>query len=144
MNSLKWAASLVAIAASLVVTTGTAHADPKAPAAAPAAGGMGIIAMPSIRQQIRQNAQAAGMWTKGTSLRLQYNATRTQVTAGLYNKSTFGGGPTPIKPTRLMNAQAQFHLVQVSEGKLAQPVKQEGRVWQPIYRMVLPPAGKPQ
>jgi len=38
-----------------------------------------------------------------------------------------------MKETRQPQKTATFKLMQTSEGKLAQPVRQDGKVWQQIY-----------
>ena len=60
------------------------------------------------------------------------------VTATLYAKSTFGGGPTPISPTRLSYASATFKVNQVMEGRIATPVKTDGAIWQRVMRSPAP------
>lgn len=95
--------------------------------------------LPSVRKQIGADAHASGVWQKGTSLRLRDNGNGT-VTATLYAKSTFGGGPTPIAPTRLSYASATFHVNQVVEGKIVTPVKVDGTAWQRVMRAPAPPA----
>jgi hypothetical protein len=130
VNLSKSIVSLLAVA--LFSVAGSAYADQPA---------RGIVAMPSVRNQIKVNAQAAGRMQPGTTLRLKYNASKTQVTASLWNKSNFNGGPVPLaKPVRMESATATFNVRQTSEGKLATPVKQGGQVWQGIMRALAPQA----
>jgi len=143
-SSLSRYVSLAAIALSVAAAPALAHADPaaKAPAAAPA-GGMGIMAMQSVRQQIRQSAIQNGQWPKGSypSLRLQYSPSGKTVQAAVYMKTNFAGPPTPLAhPVRMLNSTATFRVHQTSEGKLAVPVKTEGETWHMLMRALAKPA----
>jgi hypothetical protein len=99
--------------------------------AAYAAPRMGILPMPSVRKQIYQEAKSEGVLNglKRPSLRLQKES-HGRVGATIYSM----GRSWPMNvEKRMAQKTAEFKVVQVSEGKLAQPVKQEGRVWQQIY-----------
>ena len=93
--------------------------------------GMGILPMPSVRKQIYQEAKSEGALKglKRPSMRLQ-NETGGKVKATVYSLGHLLPG---MKDTRQPQKTAEFKVVQVSEGKLAQPVKQDGKVWQQIY-----------
>ena len=98
---------------------------------AQAAFAQGILPMPSVRKQIYQEAKSEGV-TRGLkrpSMRLQ-NENKTTVKATIYSMGRFLPG---MKETRQPQKTATFKLMQTSEGKLTQPVRQDGKVWQQIY-----------
>jgi len=98
--------------------------------AAQAAFAQGILPMPSVRKQIYQEAKGEGVLNgmKRPSMRLQKSGDR--VNATIYS---MGRGWPMMVERRMAQKTATFKVVQVSEGKLAQPVRQNGRVWQQIY-----------
>jgi len=93
--------------------------------------------LPSVTSQIMKEARSAGV-LKGLSkpqLHLDYSKSGKTVTATITAMSKFGGPPTPLPhPERLPVANAKFRIAQVTEGRIASPIKQSGEIWEHFMR----------
>ena len=87
----------------------------------------------SVRKQVYAEAKNEGALKglKRPSMRLQYSKDRKTVTASIYS---LGNSWPTFKQSRLLQETAKFKVTRVIDGTFAQPVKQNGQVWQPVFR----------
>jgi hypothetical protein len=113
---MKTLASLV-LGTALIAQAGLAHA---------------IVKFPTIRAQIRQEAKSEGVLKNLVRPSIRVQISGTKATAQIYS---IGKEWPMLKETRMLQKTATFKINQLIDGKLAQPVKVGGEVWQQIYRM---------
>jgi len=107
----------LALGAALLTQAATAHA---------------IVAFPSVRTQIRNEAKAEGVMKgmRSPSVRVQIkgNTASAQILS-------IGRAGVRLVDTRLVQRMATFKLQQLSDGSLAKPVKKNGKIWQTVYHL---------
>ena len=107
-----------AIGAALIAQATAAHA---------------IIALPSVRTQIRREAKSEGAMKNlvRPSLRVQIKGNKAN--AQIYS---IGRSWPMFKQSRMLQKTATFKLKSLPDGELAKPVKSGGEVWHQIYRLM--------